>query len=386
MGGMQGFLSVFIYSVVKFQKMFKECPSTIERILLKFITGGCKMKKNIFIFILMILAPVLWLAGGSEDVQAQTIELKMAHFMPPMHIQHQQSFLPFAKKVEELTGGRVKIKIYTSETLGSAAQLAEAVKTGITDIAFVVPSYTPGRFPRTSALDLPFLFDSAEHTTRVFYDLYDRHLAEDYKDYKVLWLYSCDPGQFFSVSKPIRNLEELKGMKIRASSADMSKALKLLGANPVGMPLSELHMALDKKVIDGMLAPTSAIYDFKITDLIKHSTRLNIYTAPKVVVMNKEKFNSLPDYAKKAIEKASGKAWGLRAAKIYDTLDADTVKKVNLPGAMQIYRLPAAEKQKFMNQVKIMEADWIEKTAQQGVPARELLKAVHQSAGKNRPK
>ncbi len=53
---------------------------------------------------------------------------------------------------------------------------------------------------------------------------------------------------------------------------------------------------------------------------------------------------------------------------------------------MQIYRLPAAEKQKFMNQVKIMEADWIEKTAQQGVPARELLTAVHQSAIRNRPK
>jgi TRAP-type transport system periplasmic protein len=344
------------------------------------------MRRVIYAFIMMTLAMVLWLAGGSEDVQAQTIELKMAHFMSPMHIQHQQSFLPFAKKVEELTGGKVKIKVFPSETLGSAAQLADSVKTGITDIAFFVPSYTPGRFPRTSALDLPFLFDSAEHTTLVFYDLYERYLADDYKDYKVLWLYSCDPGQFFSVSKPIRNLEELKGMKIRASSADMSKALKLLGANPVGMPLSELHMALDKKVIDGTLAPTSAVYDFKITDLIKHSTRLNIYTAPMVVVMNKEKFNTLPDYAKKAIEKASGKAWGLRAAKIYDTLDADTVKKVNVPGAMQIYRLSVAEKLKFMNQVKMMEADWIEKTAKQGVPAQALLKAVHQSADRNRPK
>jgi len=86
------------------------------------------MKKNIFIFILMILAPVLWLAGGSEDVQAQTIELKMAHFMPPMQHSASAVFLTLAKKVEELTGGRVKIKIYTSETLGSARKLAEAVK------------------------------------------------------------------------------------------------------------------------------------------------------------------------------------------------------------------------------------------------------------------
>lgn len=87
------------------------------------------MRRVIYAFIMMTLATVLWLAGGSEDVQAQTIELKMAHFMSPMHIQHQQSFLPFAKKVEELTGGKVKIKVFPSETLGSAAQLADSTVT-----------------------------------------------------------------------------------------------------------------------------------------------------------------------------------------------------------------------------------------------------------------
>ena len=199
---------------------------------------------------MILVAVMISLPGESR---AETIELKMAHFMSPLHIQHQHSFLPFAKKVEELTGGKVKIKVFPGGTLGEAAQLAESVRTGIADIAFVVPSYTTGRFPRTSLLDLPFLFDSAVHTTRVFYDLYDKYIAEDYKDYKVLWLYSCDTGQLFSVEKPIRTLMDLQGRKMRAPSAYMSQTLKLLGANPVSMPLSELHAALDKKVIDGTL-------------------------------------------------------------------------------------------------------------------------------------
>lgn len=344
------------------------------------------MKKILMKFAVMSLAAILWLTVGPSAVRSETIYLKMAHFMSPLHIQHQKSFLPFAKQVEDLTGGQVKIKVFPSETLGGATQLAEAVKTGVADIAFIVPSYTPGRFPRTSALDLPFLFESAEHTTKVFYDLYDRYLAEDYKDYKVLWLYSCDPGQFFFVSKPVRKLEELKGMKIRASSAPMSQALKLLGANPVGMPLSELHMALDKKIIDGTLAPTSAVYDFKISDLIQHSTRLNIYTAPMAVVMNREKFSSLPDSAKKAIEQASGKARGLRAARLYDALDADLVKKMNEGGQKKTHTLSAAEKKKFMREIKAMETEWAEKAAKEGLPARDLLAAVHRSAAKNKPK
>ena len=332
----------------------------------------------------MMLAAVM--IARPDESRAETIELKMAHFMSPLHIQHQQSFLPFAKKVEELTAGRVKIKVYAGGTLGDAAQLADSVRTGVADIAFVVPSYTTGRFPRTSVLDLPFLFDNAEHTTRVFYDLYDRYLADDYKDYKILWLYSCDAGQLFSVEKPIRTLADIKGMKMRAPSAYMSQTLKLLGANPVSMPLSELHAALDKKVIDGTLAPTSAIYDFKLAALIRHSARLNVYTAPMVVLMNKAKFNSLPDYAKKAIEGASGKAWGLRAARIYDKLDADTVKSMNKSEKIAIYTLPTAEKKKFVESVRVMEAEWVEKAAQKGLPAKVMLDAVHRAADRDKAK
>jgi TRAP-type C4-dicarboxylate transport system substrate-binding protein len=344
------------------------------------------MKKRI----LSVMVTAVLLAAGiffsPPGARAETIELKMAHFMSPMHIQHQQSFLPFAQKVEELTGGKVKIRVYPSGTLGDATQLADSVRTGIADIAFFVPSYMTGRFPRTSALDLPFLFDNAEHTTRVFYDLFDRYLAEDYKDYKVLWLYSCDAGQFFSVEKPIQTLEDLKGMKIRTPSAYMSQTLKLLGANPVGMPLSELHGALGKKIIDGTLAPTSAIYDFKLENLIRHSARLNVYTAPMVVVMNREKFNSLPDDAKKAIEKAAGMEWGIRAAKLYDKLDADTVRKMNASGKIRIYNLPAAEIRKHMDRVKVMETEWIEKAVQKGLPAREMMEALHRSIAGNRAK
>jgi len=328
---------------------------------------------------LLFLAGSLFF-GGVPVAKAQTIELKLAHFMSPMHIQHKKSFVPFSEKVKELSKGQVTVKIYSGGALGGPKQLADAAKSGITDIAFVIPSYTTGRFPRTSAFDLPFIFDSAVHATKVLYSLAYDYLADDYKDYKVLWFYSCGTGQLHSATKPIRTVGDVEGMKMRAPSAYMSKALKLLGANPVGMPISKLTMSLEKKVVDGMLTPFSAVIDFRLWDLVKYIAEVDMYLSPMVVLMNKQKWNSLPDAAKKVVDEASGMQWGLHAAQIYDDHDQNMVNQNKESGKIEIYKVPPAEKKKFMAAVKGMEADWIAEVSEKGIRGKELLEAVQQAA------
>ena len=122
------------------------------------------MKKAFKYFSMVVMITFITLSS-SMAFGSETIELKMAHFMSPMHIQHQQSFVPFAQEVERLTGGKVKIKIFPGGALGGAPELADSVKNGIADIAFIVPSYTTGRFPRTSVFDLPFIFNNATQAT-----------------------------------------------------------------------------------------------------------------------------------------------------------------------------------------------------------------------------
>lgn len=336
--------------------------------------------KKLFLGIGMACVLGLFVFAGARAVQAKTIELKFAHFMSPMHIQHQKSFAPFCKKVEELTGGQVKIKIYPGGALGRPKQLPDAAKTGITDIAFIIPSYTTGRFPRTSAFDLPFIFDSASHATRVLYALAYDYLADDYKDYKVLWFYSCGTGQLHSVTKPIYRVEDLKGMKMRAPSAYMSKALNICGANPVGMPISKLTMSLEKKVIDGMLTPYSAVIDFRLWDLVKYIAQVDMYLSPMAVVMNKQKWNSLPDAAKNAIDEASGMQWGLHAAQVYDDHDQNMVNQNKKSRKVEIYKVPMSEKKRFMGVVQGMQADWVAEMSKKGLHAKELLEAVKKSA------
>lgn len=319
---------------------------------------------------------------GTGQAASQTVELKLAHFMSPVHVQHRNSFVPFAEAVKDRSGGKISIKIFPGGALGGPKQLPDAVKSGITDMAFIIPSYTTGRFPRVSVLDLPFMVNSATHATKVAYDLWDRYIAEDFKDYEVLWLYSSGAGQLHSATKPIRTLEDLKGMKMRAPSAYMGKALKFLGATSVGMPISELTISLQKGTIDGMLTPYSAIPDFRLWDLVKFVTHVNMYVSPMAVVMNKGKFASLPDEAKKALKEAAGEGWGLHAARIYDDEDIEVVEKINREDKIQQITLSDPEMDKFREQTDAVIRDWMAEAAGKGLPARELLDAARASSKK----
>jgi len=340
------------------------------------------MKKiTVLGFAVMLVLGIVFLAG-TGSAQAQTIELKFAHFMSPKHIQHQKSFEPFCKDVEEISGGKVKIKIYPGGALGKPTQLPDAVKAGITDISFIIPAYTTGRFPYLSVLDLPFLNSSAYQTTEVIYELYDQYFSKDFQDYKVLWLYSCGPGVFHSVTKPMNTLEDIKGMKMRAPSSEMVKAFKLLDANPVGMPISKLTMSLQKKVIDGMLTPYSAVKDFRLFDLIKYITEIEMYTMPMAVVMNKQKWNALPDFAKKAIEEAGGKEEGLHAAAVYDKHDADTLEEIYKQKKIEVFKPLWYEKKRFMMKVQPLADNWVTEMAKKGIQAKALLDDVKKTAEK----
>jgi TRAP-type C4-dicarboxylate transport system substrate-binding protein len=224
--------------------------------------------------------------------------------------------------------------------------------------------------------------ETAEEATKIIYDMYDQYLAEDFKDYKVLWLYSCGGGQIITRNTPVRTAEDLKGMKVRAPSAYMSKSLRLLGSNPVGMPIAELAVSLQKAVIDGMLGPYSSIPDFRLAGLVKYVTEINLYVIPMAVLMNKKRWDSLPDFAKKAIDQASGRQWGLHAARIYDKQDADAVREIEKTSKIKIYRMSEAEIGKIRGALKPLEKDWVETMSKKGVPSRAILEAAYSTSAK----
>ncbi len=302
------------------------------------------------------------------------LELKMSHFMPTKHVQHIEVMVPFAQEVEKATNGRVKITVYSGGVLAKAPDHYDAAATGIVDFAYVVHGYTPGRFPLTSVMELPFLFTSAVHGTKVFHQLWKDvpELAKEHPNVKVCWIWTGDTGQLFTTKKMVRSMEDLKGMKIRTHSLVLKNTLERLGAVPVTLPISELYEALQKGVIDGCITPWSAIYDFGLHEVVKHATVANFYVPSFVMVMKDDSFKKLSLEDQRILDQMMGEKMGLKAATVYDSaaqLGIDSLKK---KGAI-IYALTKDEQERWKKAVEDIYSQWVRDMEKKNLPAKKVL-------------
>lgn len=309
------------------------------------------------------------------------IELKMSHFMPTKHVQHTEVMIPFAQEVEKATQGRIKITVYPGGVLVKAPDHYDAAVTGIVDFGYVVHGYTPGKFPLTSVIELPFLFSSAVHGTRVFHELWKRfpEFAKEHSGVKVCWVWAGDTGQLFTTKKMVRSMEDLKGMKIRTHSLVLKSTLEILGAVPVTLPISELYEALQKGVIDGCITPWSAIYDFGLHEVVKYATVSNFYVPSFAMVMNINSFNRLSPEDQKVLDEMMGEKMGLKAATVYDKaaqLGIDVLKK---KGAT-IYTLTKDEQERWKKAVRDVYSKWVSDMEKKNLPGKKVLEEAQKLA------
>lgn len=246
----------------------------------------------------------------ASTAMAQEFTLKLHQFLPAQAHVPANILDVWADKVEEDSGGRIKIERYPSMQLGGRPPaLIEQVTDGVVDIIWTVIGYTPGRFPRTEVFELPFILPNAEVGTRAFYEMFDRDMRnEEFADMHVLGVWTHGPGSFHS-AKPISTLDDLNGMKIRGASRTVNMLLEELGATPVGMPVPAVPEALSKGVIDGTTLPWEVVLSLKVPELVHNHTEFTgnaLYTATFVFAMNKNTYESLPADLQKVIDDNSG--------------------------------------------------------------------------------
>src|SRR5262247_1572719 len=255
------------------------------------------------------LVLVLCFVAGPAGSQDKPIELKFSSWVGIAHGHHTGVMVPWAKMVEEKSGGRLKITIYPGSTLGKAADHFDMVKDGIADLAFTTPGYTPGRFPLITATELPLLFKSSRGGSLAVMSIFDKYFKNEFKDVKVLWFWVHPPGHFHLAKKQVKVLEDLNGLKIRAATPMLTTMVKTLGAVPVSIPAPDTYTALERGTVDGTIFPWEAIWSFKLAEVLRHHTVVNLYASPLMTVMNQKKYDALPPDLRKVIDELSG-PWG----------------------------------------------------------------------------
>lgn len=315
--------------------------------------------------------------GMAVTSQAQEITLKMHHFLPAPATIPKLFLKPWAEKVERESGGRIKIQIFPSMQLGGKPPaLYDQVKDGVVDIVWTLPGYTPGRFPRAEAFELPFMMTNAEATSKAFNEYSDKYYADAFKDIKVLAVHVHGPGVMHVKGDDVQKLEDMKGKKLRGPTRVINGLLKRLGAVPIGMPLPAVPSALSKGVIGGTVIPWEVTRAFKISELTDTHTEfggdLALYTAAFVFAMNKDKYDSLPDDLKKVIDDNSGAETGGWAGRVMQEQDAPG-RKVAVERGKKIARIEGAELQHWKDAAKQVVADWIKEMDAKGLPGQAMV-------------
>lgn len=308
---------------------------------------------------------------------AQEVTLKLHQFLPPVATVPAKILKPWAAAVEQGAGGKVKIEHYDAMALGGKpTDLMDQAIDGVADIVMTVVGYTPGRFPKTEVFELPFMMTDPIATAKAFQDLVDTDLqAGEYSGVKVLGAWVHGPGLIHS-KDPITKLEDLAGKKLRGPTRVISNMLAELGATPVGMPLPAIPEALSKGVIDGTVIPWEVTPSIRLAELAKNHLEFggkeSLYTATIIMVMNKAKYESLPEDVRAAIDAESGMKLAEFAAQVMYDYDKPG-RDIAVAAGNTITTLDEAEVARWKEKAKPVVDTWVADMQGKGIDGAALI-------------
>ena len=312
--------------------------------------------------------------------QAPQVTLRLHHFLSPVSNGHVRFLTPWVKKVESESGGRIRIEIFPSMQLGGTPpRLYDQARDGTADIVWALPGNTPGRFPTIETFELPFVAArKAIANSRAVQDFAQEHLKDEFREVHPICFWAHDHG-LVHTNKPIRTLEDLRGLKIRFPTRLSGEALKALGANPIGMPIPQVPEALAQRAIDGCVMPWEVVPAVKVQELVKFHTEIpgspTLYTTTFVLAMNKAKYGSLPADLKKVIDANSGTAAASMAGNMWDQ-QAAAVSDMVAKRGNTITALEAGEVARWRKATAPVTAAWFKAMKEQGHDGGALLFAA----------
>ena len=332
----------------------------------------------------LALATALTATGMAAN--AQDVTLKLHQFLPQQANVPKYILDPWIERVQEASGGALQINHFPSMQLGGKPpELIGQVQDGVADIVWTVLGYTPGRFPQAEVFELPFMMNNAEATSRAFWEYAEANMFDsDLKDFKILGLWVHGPGLIHS-KEPITNVADLNGVKLRAPTRIINKMVSDLGATPVGMPVPAVPEALSKGVIDAAVIPWEVTAALKVPELVGNHTEFgneSLYTTAFVLVMNKQKYESLSDEMKAAIDSQSGADFSALAGKTQAEGDIPA-RKLAAEAGNNIITLTDAQVAEWKAAASGVEAGWVEEMNGKGFEGQALLDQAKDLIKKN---
>jgi TRAP-type transport system periplasmic protein len=302
--------------------------------------------------------------------QGDVFRLSYNIFFPPSHPQCKVAE-DWAGEIEKRTGGRVEITVCPGELLTKAPKCYEGVVAGTSDIGMSCFAYSPGRFPLLEGLDLPLGYPNGLTASRIAAAMIAKYAPAETADTHMLYAHAPGPGILAS-KKAVRKLEDLKGLKVRATGLS-GRIAQALGAEPVNLSQPEALEALQKNLVDATLCSMGALQAWEQGQAIDFVTDTSAigHTTGMFVMMSLARWKSLPPDIQKVFTEVSAQ-WVDKHGRAWDRSDADARA---LLGRLkkEIIVLPAGEQQRWVAAMAPVLEAYRAATAKRALPGKEML-------------
>ncbi|MDE0081134.1 MAG: TRAP transporter substrate-binding protein [Gammaproteobacteria bacterium] len=288
--------------------------------------------------------------GGSKS-------LILAHPLPPLAPPRTGVIVPFSQRLAEVSGGRLTAAEYMGGALGNdARRYYPMLLEGVADIALVVPGYTATTFPRTALSTFPGVCDSPVDCTVAL----QRGLTvlEDDYNARILAMWSPGPPVLLTRDRPVRRVEDIRGLKLRVPSAIEMPFLEALGATPLQQPVTEVYQSLQTGVIDGIVIPAGGIPAFRLNEVASFlTTWMPLSATPVTLLMNQGAYELLTPRERRWVDEASGAWLSGSGGQAFELATARGLGFARESG-IEIIDLPDSERARFLGAVaEVYEAE-----------------------------
>ena len=336
--------------------------------------------KRLSLFTLTTVLTVMFvLPGFQSDVHAKSINLNYANF-PPAPTFPCVQMERWKNEVEKRTNGKVKINTFPGGTLLGAKGMMDGIIAGQADIGCLCMAYQPGRFMVTNAVSLPVGIPDSATGSLVLLDLYRKYKPASFDKVKVLTMFTTAPANIMC-KIPVRTLEDIKGMDLRASGG-AAEILKAWGANQIGMPMSATPEALQKGVVQGLFSSLEVMKDLKFAEDCKYVTMTNTVVYPFAVVMNKDKWNSLPEDIKKVMEELAEEQARWTGSYMDSHVD-EAVAWSKKTHKVEFIELDEKSIVKWKSVLSPIVNKWIKKAEEKGLDGKGIVNDIYDMIGKH---
>jgi len=284
-------------------------------------------------------------------------------------------------QLEKMSGGKIKVETTWSQTVHSAREGRKAVRTGLSDHAPCFSLYTARDYDMVGGLGLPFLFNNSHEAVATAESLYPKYLKEEFEKYQVLIMREAhtSPYNLYN-NKPVRTLDDVQGMKVRAGGGTHSAIVNALGATQVGMPAPDIYPAMQRKTIDGIHFNDAAALTFRLNEVAKYRTLNGFNVLTVEYCLSKDFFDDLPADLQVVVNNWGRQMAIAEAVGFYDYGGVEAVEKMGELTGLETVKLTDIDRWK--EAVAGVEKKWIDDTNAKGLPGGEFIAAVKETAKK----